>query len=196
MKNLFFTLLFFLAFLLNGCSTTSEKPVLEASTIETMWQPQTATFSSIAETINGCALTPEGGSVPVQLTICVENVLEGDAAYQQLLSQGCQIPIPRDGSEYILITVNVTYDDGELEKLDFVENYPTSWAAARVAFHLPPNAYSNAENMTSFLENSIWNHTIAKGSSISGEIAFLQDIGNTQPLYFEGYNQTITFQIH
>ena len=172
MKRLFLPL-FLLLFMLSGCTT--EKPA--ATTAETTSQTQAAAFSPISETINGFAMTPDGGSVPVQLTIRVENVLEGDAAYRQLLTQGCEVSAPEDGSEYALISVTVTY-------------------AARVAFHLPPNASANAQDMTAFLENPIWNQTLTKGGSISGDILFLQDVGNTQPLYFEGYGQAVTFAIH
>lgn len=126
--------LFLLIFMLSGCAT--EKPA--ATTAETSPQAQAAAFSPISETINGFAVTPDGGSVPVQLTIRVENVLEGDVAYRQLLSQGCEISAPEDGSEYALISVTVTCDDGEPDTLNFFENYPASLAAARVAFHLFP----------------------------------------------------------
>ena len=188
MKRLFLSL-FLLAFLFSGCTT--EKPAATTAT-ETISPTQAAAFSPISETINGF----EGGSVPVQLTIRVENVLEGDAAYRQLLTQGCEVSAPEDGSEYALISVTVTYDDGEPDTLDFVENYPASLASARVAFHLPPNAFTNAQDMTAFLNNPIWNQTLTKGGTISGDILFLQDVGNTQPLYFEGYGQTVTFAIH
>ena len=193
MKRLFLSL-FLLAFLFSGCTT--EKPAATTAATETTPQTQTAAFSPISETVSGFAMTPDGGSVPVQLTLRVENVLEGDAAYQQLLSQGCEISAPEDGSEYALISVTVTYDDGEPDTLDFVENYPASLASARVAFHLSPNASTNAQDMTAFLENPIWNQTLTKGGTISGDILFLQDVGNTQPLYFEGYGQAVTFAIH
>ncbi len=189
MKRLFLSL-FLLVFLLSGC--TKEKPAVTTAATETTPQTQAAAFSPISETINGF----DGGSVPVQLTIRVENVLEGDAAYQQLLSHGCEVSAPEDGSEYALISVTVTYDDGEPDTLDFVENYPASLASARVAFHLPPNASTNAQDMTAFLNNPIWNQTLTKGGSISGDILFVQDVGNTQPLYFEGYGQAVTFAIH
>ena len=43
---------------------------------------------------------------------------------------------------------------------------------------------------------SLWGRSLTKGESVTGDVAFLQDIGNTQPLYFEGYNKVVTFQIH
>lgn len=158
-------------------------------------------FSTEPVTFDGYSLTPEGGSVPVRLTMAVENVLEGEAAWQQMISQGTQLPAPEQGREYILVTVKVTYEDGDLETLNFVENYPASWAAARVHFHIP-NETSNTEDVTYNLANPIWGpdpfggRSLTKGESVTGDVAFLQEIGNKQPLYFEGYNQVISFQIH
>lgn len=159
------------------------------------------TFSTEPVTFNGYSLTPEGDSVPVRLTMAVENVLEGEAAWQQMVSQGTQLPVPEQGKEYILVTVKVTYEDGDLETLNFVENYPASWAAARVHFNIS-NENSNTEDVTYNLENPIWGpepfegRSLRKGKSVTGDVAFLQEIGNKQPLYFEGYNQVISFQIH
>ena len=158
-------------------------------------------FSTEPVTFDGYALTPEGGSVPVRLTMEVENVQEGEAAWQQIVSQGAQLPEPEQGKEYILVTVKVTYEDGDLETLNFCENYPASWDAAIVFFNIP-NENSNTEDVTRQLPNCIWGpdeykgRTLSKGESITGDVAFLQDVGNTEPLYFAGYNQVVTFQIH
>lgn len=196
-----FVSLVLMAVLLSGCTTYSEKTAPLDNTIDTISQPQTDTFQPMAETINGFAYTPEGDSVPVKLTIRVENVLEGDEAYQKMISQGAQLPIPAAGKEYILLALKVTYEDGALDTFNFYENYPASLAAARIHFDIP-NEKSNSVDVTHDLPNSIWGpdpftgYSLKKGESISGEIAFVQDIGNTQPLYFEGYSQVITFQIH
>ena len=159
-------------------------------------------FSTEPVTFDGYSLTPEGGSVPVRLTMAVENVQEGEAAWQQMVSQGAQLPAPEQGKEYILVTVKVTYEDGDLETLYFAENYPASWAAARVHFHIPyENSNSFIKDVTRQLPNCIWGpdefegRTLSKGESITGDVAFLQNVGNTAPLYFEGYNQVVTFQI-
>lgn len=140
-------------------------------------------------------------SFPVRLTMAVEKVLEGEAAYNQILSEGTQLPLPEQGKEYILVTVKVTYEDGELDMLHFAENYPASWEAARVYFNIP-HENSNTEDVTHELPNCIWGpdsigeRNLLKGESITGDVAFLQDVGNTEPLYFVGYNQVITFQVH
>ena len=158
-------------------------------------------FSTEPVTFDGYTFTPEGDSVPVKLTMAVENVQEGEAAWKQLLSQEAQLPEPEQGKEYIIVTVKVTYEAGELETLNFVENYPASLAAARVHFNVP-NENSNTEDVTYNLANPIWGpdpfegRFLTRGDSITGDVAFLQEIGNKQPLYFEGYNQVISFQIH
>lgn len=160
-------------------------------------------FSTDPVTFDGYSLTPEGGSVPVRLTMEVENVQEGEAAWKQMASQGAQLPEPEQGQEYILVNVKVTYEDGDLETLYFAENYPASWAAARVHFLIPcENSNSFIKDVTRQLPNCIWGpdefegRTLSKGESITGDVAFLQDVENTAPLYFEGYNQVVTFQIH
>lgn len=182
-------------------STKREEQAAGYISGETTHQSEQTVLLPITASINGYALTPEGGSVPVQLTISVENVQEGEAAWQQMISQGTQLPAPEQGKEYILVTVKVTYEDGDLETLNFVENYPASWAAARVHFNIP-NDNSNTEDVTYNLVNPIWGpdpfegRSLTKGESVTGDVAFLQEIGNKQPLYFVGYNQVAQFEIH
>ena len=152
-------------------------------------------------TIDGYAYTPDGDSVPVQITIGVERVVQGEEAYRELLAQNAACPAPDDGQEYLIVTVNVTYEGGELETLNFYENYPASLVAARIHFNIP-NSASNSTDVTSYLANPIWGQNpvegrdLAKGESVSGDIAFLVEQGNTQPLYFVGYNQVAEFKIH
>lgn len=229
MKTRIFTLLILLLFLLTACGKADPTVENTNAPLETEMQgtagdsiavippqesgdsasnnadsqtkPASSSFHCEPVTFDGYSLTPEGDSVPVRLTMAVENVLEGEAAWQQMISQGTQLPAPEQGKEYILVTVKVTYEDGDLETLNFVENFPASWVAARVHFHIP-NDNSNTEDVTNNLLNPIWGpdpfvgRSLTKGESVTGDVAFLQDIGNTQPLYFEGYNKVITFQIH
>lgn len=98
----------------------------------------------------------------------------------------------------------MNYDDGEMAPFFFYENYPASWAEARVHFNVPGDSGNN-EDVTSLLQNPIWGSTpdsygiysreLTVGVNFSGEIAFLQDVGNTQPLIFEGYGQVLKFAI-
>ena len=57
-------------------------------------KPASSSFRREPVTFDGYSLTPEGDSVPVRLTMAVENVLEGEAAWQQMISQGTQLPAP------------------------------------------------------------------------------------------------------
>lgn len=185
----------------NGINITVESSDSSREGTISYTEEASPTFSTEPVTFDGYSLTPEGDSVPVRLTMAVENVQEGEAAWQQMISQGTQLPTPEQGKEYILVTVKVTYEDGDLETLNFVENYPASWAAARVRFNIP-NDNSNTKDVTYNLVNPIWGpypfegRSLTKGESVTGDVAFLQEIGNRQPLYFEGYNQVISFQIH
>lgn len=184
------TLFLAVLLLLTACSAGGNGGTGETSNEEAA---QVDVSLPISAKVDGFAITPDGGNAAVQLTIRVREVLEGEEAYQQIASQGAEPPA--EGKEYVVVSLEVTYEGGELEQLDFTENYPASWAAARVHFNIP-NENSNTEDVTAYLANPIWGHTLGKGESVTGEIAFLQDIGNTQPLYFEGYNQVVTFQIH
>lgn len=210
MKRYFFALTIAVTLSLTACSNSDNginitvEP-LDSSHGGTISYTEEAppTFSTEPVTFDGYSLTPEGGSVPVRLTMEVENVQEGEAAWKQMASQGAQLPAPEQGKEYILVTVKVTYEDGDLETLYFVENYPASWAATRVHFLIPcENSNSFIKDVTRQLPNCIWGpdefegRTLSKGESITGDVAFLLNVGNTAPLYFEGYNQVVTFQIH
>lgn len=176
MKTRIFTLLILLLFLLTACGKANPTVENTNAPLETEMQssagdsiavippqesgdsasnnsdsqtkPASSSFHCEPVTFDGYSLTPEGDSVPVRLTMAVENVLEGEAAWQQMISQGTQFPAPEQGKEYILVTVKVTYEDGDLETLNFVENYPASWAAARVHFNIP-NDNSNTEWVSS-----------------------------------------------
>jgi len=131
----------------------------------------------------------------VRLTIGVEKVLEGEDAYRELLAQNGEIAPPGEGQAYILVTVNVKYEDGGAETLELYEESHATLEAARLQFNIP-NEASNSVNMTASLQDPIWGHTLAKGESVSGDVAFLVDAGNTMPLIFLGYGQTAKFQIH
>ena len=136
----------------NAVIPSQESDDSASNNADSQTKPASSSFRCEPVTFDGYSLTPEGDSVPVRLTMAVENVLEGEAAWQQMISQGTQLPAPEQGKEYILVTVKVTYEDGDLETLNFVENYPASWAAARVHFNIP-NDNSNTEDVTYNLVN-------------------------------------------
>ena len=58
------------------------------------------------------------------------------------------------------------------------------------------NGQSNAYDVTSYLSNSIYDITLTKGQSAQGAVAFLQEKGNTEPLVFVGFEETVRFDIN
>lgn len=206
MKQISLILMLALLVTLAACGKPASVMPTEPETVASEPQPlpEAETFSVEPQTLKGYALTPDGDSVPVQLTMQVEDVRKGEEALEAFDSSGAELPAAPEGKEYISVTVKVCYDDGELETLYFCENYPASWAEARVHFNIPGDSGNN-EDVTSLLRNPIWGHSqdangfpgrdLAKGAEVSGEVAFLQDIGNTQPLIFEGYGQVLKFAI-
>jgi len=204
MKQISLILILALLVTLAACGKQASVMPTELETAAS--EPQTLPEAENLEpqTLKGYALTPDGDSVPVQLTMQVEDVRKGEEALEAFDSSGAELPAAPEGKEYISVTVKVRYDDGELENLYFCENYPASWAEARVHFNIPGDSGNN-EDVTSLLQNPIWGRAqdangfpgrdLAKGAEVSGEVAFLQDIGNTQPLIFEGYGQVLKFEI-
>ena len=181
-------------------NTYWEQANLQMAKENAQWNPYPAEHYDLdgfrknnASVLAGYALMPEGDSLPVRLSLEVLNTQKGDTAYQSLRNQSADIAAPEDGFEYVLFTLKVTYEDGEPETLIFEENYPASLAQARVHFVLPDDD-SNTTDVTWYLSNPIWNQSIPKGGAITGQVAFLQQTGNTQPLHFEGYGQVISLE--
>lgn len=187
--------------ILSACGNKREEMPSGTDSVSTEAMEQTETALSLQiepVTIEGYYYPT---SEPIRVNIGVERVLQGEEAYQELLTQNVQCPPLDDGQEYILVTVNMKYEDGEADSIELYEERHASLGAARVLFNIP-NKASNSVDVTSYLANPIWGQdpivgrTVAKGESISGDIAFLVEQGNTQPLYFWGYNQSVQFQIH
>lgn len=206
MKQISLILILALLVTLAACGKQAPALPTEQETVasEPQTLPEAETFSVKPQTLKGYALTPDGDSVPVQLTMQVEDVRKGEEAEKIIGDSGVELPEPPEGKEYIYILLNVNYDDGEMDPFFFYENYPASWAEARVHFNVPGDSGNN-EDVTSLLQNPIWGSTpdsygiysreLTVGGNFSGEIAFLQDVGNTQPLIFEGYGQVLKFAI-
>ena len=136
----------------------------------------------------------DGREVPIRVRIGIEDILRGEEAYNQLCEQGADIRLPGENEEYIIITLNITYDEGEPEELFMMENR-ASLEEAGLYFSLP-NSEGNADDVTSYLTNNIYNVSILKGQNAQGAIAFLQEKGNVQPLYFVGFENIVDFRIN
>ena len=87
----------------NAVIPSQESDDSASNNADSQTKPASSSFRCEPVTFDGYSLTPEGDSVPVRLTMAVENVLEGEAAWQQMISQGTQLPAPEQGKEYILI---------------------------------------------------------------------------------------------
>lgn len=136
---------------------------------------------------------PDGSPNRVSVTVSLASVIRGEEAYRYLLLNDPQIQSPGPGQEYIVIILNIKYEDGDLDILDMTENIARQ-PGYSLHFALP-NETSNAIDVTYALSDPIYNIQLAKGESASGSVAFLQEIGNTQPLYFEGFGEITTFRI-
>jgi hypothetical protein len=145
----------------------------------------------ISQTIEGYQLT-DGQEVPVNVTFEVTNIQRGDEAYNILAKAGNIVEVT-DDMECIIITLEVTYNLGDAEELFMAEN-DASLQSAKLKFTLS-NGDSNAEDVTMYLNDSIYDLSIPNGSSDRGSVAFIRKKGSNEPLYFSGFNSTISFTI-
>lgn len=156
-----------------------------------------ASFDKSSVTIDGYVYWggngPDGSPNYVSVTMSLTSVIRGEEAYNHLLRNDPKIQIPGADQEYIVINLNVAYEDGDLDVLDMTENIARQ-PGYSLHFALP-NASSNAIDFTYSLGDPIYNLQLSKGEIASGSVAFLQETGNTQPLYFEGFDEITTFKI-
>lgn len=145
-----------------------------------------------SKTINGFQ-TVDGDNVPITATFAIADIQRGKNAYTALQSSNSDLPKPDNGMEYIIVTFNVSYDNGEADTLDMSEN-EASLVSERRVFALS-NSDSNAEQVTANLDNSIYNLSIKKGERGQGAVAFLHKVDSTEPLNFIGFGNIIKFKI-
>lgn len=145
-----------------------------------------------SKTINGFQ-TVDGDNVPITATFSIVDIQRGENAYTTLQSSNSNLPKPDNGMEYIIVTFNVSYDNGEADTLDMSEN-EASLVSERRVFALS-NGDSNAEQVTANLDNSIYNLSIKKGESGQGAVAFLHKADSTEPLNFIGFGNIIKFNV-
>ena len=136
----------------------------------------------------------DGNEVPVKITMRIENILRGEDAYSELCGQNADTRLPGENEEYIIVTFNISYDEGEIEELFMFENR-ASLKQAGLYFSLS-NGESNAYDVTSYLANNIYNVSILQGQSAQGAVAFLQEKGNVEPLYFIGFENVVEFSVN
>lgn len=188
-------------------SSTQELPNLETSTVTSMdtgdssvTKLNTSTVAANSDivqsggtkTIDGYQ-TVDGASLPITATFGIADIQRSENAYVTLQSSNADLPAPGDGMEYIVVTLNVTYDKGEADILDLSENNASM--ASEKRFFALSNGDSNAEQMTANLNNSIYSLSINKGESGQGAVAFLHKADSTEPLNFIGFGNVIKFDI-
>ena len=67
----------------------------------------------------------------VTVSMKIGDVLRGEEAYDVLLESNPQLSLPDEGKEYIVITVQVSYEKGEAEELQMYENIASLPSANR-----------------------------------------------------------------
>lgn len=135
----------------------------------------------------------DGASVAVTVSMKIGDVLRGEEAYAVLLESDPQLSPPDEGKEYIVITVQVSYEEGEAKELQMYENIVSLPSANR--YFAMSGSYGNAGNLTAALTDSIYNCTIRAGESAEGKAAFLHGVGENEPLVFAGFEQVLRFSL-
>lgn len=169
---------------------SSEEVIEAASDIEKM--PGRDNQISEIRRINGYQLF-DGMNIPVEVTFEVVDVKRGEEAYQILLKEKTDLEPAEAGMEYILIQLKVSYVSGDADTVYIRENI-ASLEAAKMYFALS-NGDSNAEQLTDYLRDSIYQLTINKGESAKGSVAFLHRADSQEPLGFIGFGKTIRFDL-
>lgn len=131
----------------------------------------------------------DGSDYPVTVTIGIKDIQSGEDAYDILRKDKPDIPDAPKDMEYVIITVNVSYDEGDPDELSLAENQ-ASLDAAKQYFSL-----GNSEDVTNYLDNSIYNMSVKKGESVQGDLAFIRKKGSNDPLGFWGFDSTAMFQM-
>ena len=135
----------------------------------------------------------DGTDVPVKISFTLEEIQKGEAAYKILTEKNTNLAVPKDDEEYIIVTFKISYDEGGADEIYLAENH-ASLQSASLYFALS-NGDSNAEDMTEYLPDSVYNLRIAKGDSAQGSVAFLHKKDSIEPLYFLGFNNSISFDV-
>lgn len=136
----------------------------------------------------------DGNEAPVEVTINVESILRGEEAYSELCRQSPDIQRPDEDEEYLIVNFVVTYREGTPDTLYMTENR-ASLPEAALYFALP-DGESNAHDMTSYLENAIYDLAIEQGQSAQGAVAFRQKQNNEEQLSFVGFETVTKFRVN
>lgn len=173
-------------------SQSAETETTAASETEPAGETDVPVPYGEAVTFSGYQLQ-DGASVAVTVSMKIGDVLRGEETYAVLLESDPQLPPPDEGKEYIVVTVQVSYEEGEAEELQMYENIASLPSANR--YFAMSGSYGNAENLTAVLPDSIYNCTVRAGESAEGKAAFLHGAGENEPLVFAGFEQVLRFAL-
>ncbi len=156
-------------------------------------QEAQADFQQETKEIEGYQLI-DGRSVPVKVSFTLEGIQKGEDAYHLLVEANPEIAAPKEDEEYIIATFKISYDEGDADEIYLAENRGTMQGAS--LYFALSNGDSNAEEVTGFLADNVYNLSIAKGESAEGSVAFLHKKDSIEPLYFLGFDNSISFHIN
>lgn len=154
-------------------------------------QEQQNSEQGVIQTINGFQFS-DGQSIPINVTFKMTNIQKGAEAYDVLTGNNAPSDIPED-KEYIIITFDITYNDGVADEINMTKNVCTLQCAKLHFNHA--NSDGNAEDVTEYLADNIYNLAIAKGCTGQGAVAFLHSKDSREPLYFSGFSNIISFSL-
>lgn len=175
--------------------TTAEgdKSVTEPADAESFVMPEpdgTVPFGN-SVTLDGHQLM-DGSETPVRVTMTVNSVVRGSHAYEMMKDYSADIEEPREGMEYAIMGILITYEEGE--PVLTLEESHASLDSAKLYFAMTDKD-GNAEQLTNLLNNSFYDISLEAGKSASGAVAFLISEDSSGPLNFTGWGQTISFGI-
>ena len=146
-------------------------------------------------TINGVQLSDyDNLQGKINATFRIDNIKVGKEAYKILKEKNSSIAKPKNGMEYIIITVSVLYNEGEVEYLDLSQNI------ARLQCYFMDFTIDGAESFTKYFydpnnEDFNFDVKIKKGEEKKVNLAFLLNKDNKNQLVFEGFSNIIKFNL-
>lgn len=181
-----------LGILLCACQQKTVQETTPAPETESAEEPDAPVPYGETVTFSGYQLQ-DGVPAAITASMKIDGVLRGEEAYAALLESDPQLAPPEEGKEYIVVTVQVSYEEGEADELQMYENIASLPSASR--YFAMSGSYENAENLTASLPDSIYNCVIKAGESAQGRAAFLHGTGENEPLIFAGFEQVLRFSL-
>lgn len=140
------------------------------------------------------AVLRDGKSIPINVTFDILDIQRGNDAFITLSESDMNVEQADENEEYVIVTFNITYNEGEVDNI-FFEQSTASLESARLYFALS-NGSSNAEDVSGYLSNNVYNLIISKGECAQGAVAFLREKNSNEPLYFVGFGKILQFKIN